>query len=124
MRSGVPAGWHSLTPRLVAADPAELVEFLRRAFDADGEYRGDSPAILTIGDSRVMVSGPGPRAAISSFLHLYVDDADATFHRALGAGAVPIEEPADMPYGDRRAMVKDPSGNVWQIATYRAPAVR
>jgi uncharacterized glyoxalase superfamily protein PhnB len=76
---------------------------------------------MRIGDSIVMVSGTGPREATPSLLHLYVDDADATFRRALQAGAICLEEPADMPYGDRRAMVQDPCGNDWQIATYRPP---
>jgi uncharacterized glyoxalase superfamily protein PhnB len=50
---------------------------------------------------------------------LYVEDADATYQRAIVAGAVSLEAPADMPYGDRRAMIRDPGGNVWQIATFR-----
>lgn len=65
-----------------------------------------------------MVSAVGPREPTSAFLYLYVDDVDATYKRALGAGATSIEEPASTPYGDRRAMVRDPSGNDWQIATY------
>jgi len=52
-----------------------------------------------------------------AFLYLYVDDADASYRHALAAGAVSIEEPGDMPYGDRRGMVEDPCGNIWQIAT-------
>jgi len=112
-------GFHSVTPRLVADDPAALVRFLRDAFGADGEYESDSPSHMQIGDSIVMVSGTGPRPATSAFLHLYVDDADATYVRALQAGARSLEPPDDMPWGDRRAMVEDPSGNHWQIATYR-----
>lgn len=50
-------------------------------------------------------------------LYLYVPDVDATFARAVEAGAVKREAPQDTPYGDRRAMVEDPGGNVWQIAT-------
>jgi RimJ/RimL family protein N-acetyltransferase len=53
-----------------------------------------------------------------AFLYLYVDDVDATYSRALEAGAVSVEEPENMPYGDRRGVVKDPCGNIWQIATY------
>jgi len=52
-----------------------------------------------------------------AFLYLYVDDVDTTYQRTLEAGAVSLEEPKDLPYGDRRGMVKDPFGNVWQIAT-------
>jgi uncharacterized glyoxalase superfamily protein PhnB len=73
---------------------------------------------MRIGDSIVMVSGVGPRDPISSFLYLYVPDADTTYRLALEAGAVSLEEPTDTPYGDRRAMIKDPYGNIWQIATY------
>jgi uncharacterized glyoxalase superfamily protein PhnB len=117
MAKGVPEGWHSITPRLVVHDTAKLVEFLRNAFEASGEFRSDRPSVLRIGDSNVMVSGVGPRAAMPSFLYVYVDDVDATYNRALNAGALSLEEPRDVPYGDRRAMVEDPSGNVWQIAT-------
>jgi PhnB protein len=118
MAKSVPEGWHSVTPRLVVHDPAKLVDFLKMAFDARGEFTADSPSVTTIGDSIVMVSGVGPRDPMPAFLYLYVDDVDATFQRALEAGAVCLEEPADMAYGDRRAMVKDPCGNDWQIATH------
>jgi PhnB protein len=119
MARSIPEGWHSVTPRLVAADPGMLVEFLKRAFRASGDFAAGAPAVLRIGDSNVMVSGVGPREATSSFLYLYVDDVDVTYRRALEAGAASIEEPAEMPYGDRRAMIKDPCGNDWQIATYK-----
>lgn len=70
-----------------------------------------------IGDSIVMASdGGGIRKPTSSLLYVYVDDTDATYRRALRAGAVSIEEPQQTPYGDRRAMVTDPFGNDWQIA--------
>ena len=113
----IPAGWHALTPRLVVTEPAAYVRFLREAFGAEGEFAPDHPTIVRIEDSHVMVSEAGVREPTSSLLHLYVEDADATFARALRAGATSIEEPSDMPYGDRRAMVKDPRGNDWQIAT-------
>jgi PhnB protein len=118
-----PAGRHSVTPRLVAADPARLVRFLKDAFGASGEFENDMPSDVRIGDSLVMVSGAGPRDVTSSFLYLYVEDADATYRRAIEAGATSIEEPADMPYGDRRAMIEDPGGNAWQIATHRRRSV-
>jgi PhnB protein len=119
MPQSIPEGWHNVTPRIVVQDVARLVEFLKQAFGASGEFKPDSPSIMKIGDSLVMVSGAGPRAAMPAFLYLYVDDADATYQRALKAGALSLEEPADMPYGDRRGMIEDPSGNIWQIATYR-----
>lgn len=117
----IPDGFHTITPRLVADDVAALIAFLKKAFGAMGKVPAEGPAQLRIGDSLVMVSESGPREATEAFLYLYVEDADATYRRALAAGAVSIEAPADMPYGDRRAMIKDPGGNVWQIATYRRP---
>jgi uncharacterized glyoxalase superfamily protein PhnB len=114
----IPEGWHSVTPRLVVHDAVNLVEFLRQAFGATGDFRADIPSEIRIGDSIVMVSSVGPRDAMPAFLHLYVDDIDATYQCALRAGAVSLEAPQDLPYGNRRGMVKDPCGNIWQIATH------
>jgi PhnB protein len=123
MGKWIPKGWHSVTPRLVVRDPAKLVTFFKQAFGATGNFLMDGPAQIRIGDSLVMISGVGPRAAMPAFLYLYVEDTDATYKRALKAGATSLEEPQDMPYGDRRGMLKDPSGNIWQIATHQ-PGVR
>jgi len=113
-----PDGWHTLTPRIVAQNVPQLVEFLKRVFGAIGDYQQDLPTILTIGDSVVMLSEAGIRKPTPAFLYVYVDDTDATYHRAIQAGATSLEEPSVMPYGDRRGMVEDQWGNVWQIATY------
>ena len=118
----LPQGWHSLTTRIVTHEPERLVLFLKDAFGATGEFRSEAPAQMHIGDSIVMVSGAQAREPAAAFLHLYVDDADAVYRQALAAGAVSLEEPSDVPYGDRRAMVKDPCGNDWQIATYGGAA--
>jgi uncharacterized glyoxalase superfamily protein PhnB len=67
-----------------------------------------------------MVSGDdGLRDPMPAFLYVYVDDTDSTYRRAIAADATSLEEPADMPYGDRRAMVRDAWGNTWQIATHK-----
>ena len=124
MAKWIPKGWHSVTPRLVVHDVATLVEFLKHAFGALGDLRTDGPCQLLLGDSYIMVSGAGPRDPMPAFLYLYVDDVDAVYQRALKARAVSLEEPWDTPYGDRRGMVKDPCGNIWQIATYRATTSR
>jgi hypothetical protein len=81
----------------VVHDPAKLVEFLKQAFDAKGDFRTDIPSVMRIGDSLVMVSGVGPRDAMPAFLYLYVDDINTTYERALKAGAVSLDEPGDMP---------------------------
>jgi uncharacterized glyoxalase superfamily protein PhnB len=69
-----------------------------------------------------MVSSAGERDLFPAFLYVYVDNADRTYRRALDAGAESIEGPLDTPYGDRRAMVRDPFGNVFQIAHRNPPA--
>ena len=113
-----PEGWHTVTPRIVVHDAEKLVEFLRRVFGATGDYRPDLPSVIKIGDSLVMVSNAGIRDPMPAFLYVYVDDTDKTYTRALQAGASSLEEPSDMPYGDRRGMVSDKWGNTWQIATH------
>jgi len=112
-----PAGWPTVTPRIFTKDAENLVAFLKSVFDATGEFSESRPADMRIGDSVVMVSGTAERDSAEAFLYVYVEDADAVYHRAVAAGATSLEEPADVPYGDRRAMVEDPWGNTWQIAT-------
>jgi PhnB protein len=113
-----PEGWHTVTPRIVVHHADQLVAFIRQVFGATGEYRPDTPCALRIGDSIVMISDPGIRSPMPAFLYVYVDDTDEAYRRALQAGATSLEEPLDMPYGDRRGMVKDKWGNTWQIATH------
>lgn len=113
----IPEGWHTVTPRIVSPDPGQLVEFVKQVFNATGDYRSDRPSVVTIGDSMLMISDAGVRKPMSAFLYVYVNDTDATYQRALNAGARSLEEPFDTPYGDRRGMVEDKWGNTWQIAT-------
>jgi PhnB protein len=115
----MPEGWHTVTPRIVTHQAQQMVEFVKKVFDAGGDYRPDRPAVVKIGDSVIMISDAGIRDAASAFLYVYVSDADQTYKRALQAGATSLEEPTETPYGDRRAMVEDPWGNTWQIATYK-----
>jgi uncharacterized glyoxalase superfamily protein PhnB len=64
-----------------------------------------------------MISEAGVRKPTTAFLYVYVRDADATYQRAIDAGARSLEEPSDLPYGDRRCMLEDKWGNTWQVAT-------
>ena len=119
-----PPGWPTVVPRIILADQqqaAALAAFIRTVFGATGEVPANRPAELRIGDSLVMVSATDERPPASAFLYLYVEDVDATHARALTEGATPIEAPRDLPYGDRRAMIEDPWGNTWQIATRQPP---
>jgi uncharacterized glyoxalase superfamily protein PhnB len=113
-----PAGMHTVTPRIITADVAGVVAFMKSVLGATSEVHANRPAEVHIGDSMVMVSdGGGAREAVPAFLYVYVPDTDAAYQRALKAGAKIVEAPLDMPYGDRRATVRDPWGNMWQMAT-------
>jgi PhnB protein len=124
-RSGAaPDGWPTVVPRIVAKDAKRLVAFLRKVFGATGRYRATTPSEIRIGDSLLMISEVGVRGPTPAFLYVYVKDADATCRRALAAGARSLEEPAIMPYGDRRGMFEDTWGNIWQVATRVATSHR
>jgi uncharacterized glyoxalase superfamily protein PhnB len=117
-------GFHSLTPYLLVPGAARLIEFMRQAFGAEEVFRANLPdgsimhAEVRIADSRVELSdGGGPWQPRPAAIHLYVEDADATYARALGAGATSLVAPTDMPYGDREGDVEDPFGNHWYIGT-------
>jgi PhnB protein len=115
-----PKGWHTITPRIVASDARSLVEFVKQVFEAAGEYSDGAPTVLSIGDSMIMISDTGVRGPTPAFLYVYVCDADETYRLAVSAGATSVEEPRNQPYGDRRAMIEDRWGNIWQIATLHA----
>lgn len=119
--TSTPAGWHTVTPRIVAHDAKALVGFLAQVFGATGEYLQTAPSVIRIGDSQILISDAGERNPMTAFLHVYVADADATHRRAVEAGARTLEEPFDTPYGDRRSMVMDRWGNTRQIASHKGP---
>lgn len=121
----VPNGHHTVTPFFVVKDVAAMIAFVERAFGAtvDRAMRsGDGlirHATVCIGDSKLMISsGTELYAPRPLSVHLYVDDADALYARALAAGARSLEAPADQFYGDRRAGVRDAWDNHWWIATH------
>jgi PhnB protein len=115
----IPAGWPAVIPRIAVDDPEDLVAFIRDVFAATGSFHPEHPSELRIGDSMLMIGSTLDRKATNAFLYVYVPDADTVYRRALEHGAKSVEEPQDMPYGDRRAMVQDRWGNSWQIATHR-----
>ncbi len=104
---------------MVVADLAAELEFLRSVFGATGEIHRDRPVEVRIGDSLVMVSEVGERDPFPAFLYVYVEDADGAYRQAMTSGASSIEAPLDTPYGDRRAMIRDRFGNVFQVAHRR-----
>lgn len=122
----IPAGYHSVTPYLIVQGVAKLIDFLKLAFEAKETERHAKPdgtimhAEVRIGDSIVMMGEPmGEFNPMPASIYLYVDNTDAVYKRALNAGGTSMMEPADQFYGDRNAGVKDPSGNIWWIATHQ-----
>ena len=126
-----PEGTATLTPYLIVDGAADAIDFYKRVFGAIEEFRMDAPggtvghASITIGDSRVMLADqmPGspygaPQGETGASLYVYVDDADATFKKAVEAGATAQNEPTDMFWGDRWGRVRDPWGHAWEIATH------
>ena len=119
----IPEGYHSVTPYLMVENAAKLIDFLKEAFGAVETERVARPdggvmhAEVRIGDSPVMLGEPMGRPATPAGLYLFVEDVDATYARALAAGASSVMEPANQFYGDRCGGVTDPAGNTWWIAT-------
>jgi PhnB protein len=117
----IPDGFHTITPYLIVDGAAKIIDFMQKAFDAKVQHeatkRPDGTimhATLKIGDSMLMISDASEHAkANNMMLYLYVNDVDATYQKALKAGATSVMEPADQFYGDRSGGVKDAAGNQW-----------
>jgi PhnB protein len=130
----IPHGYHSVTPYLLVRDAAKALAFYHDAFGADEVMRFEGPpgriahAEVKIGDSHVMLAdenpgegfvGPQTLGGAGVSLMLYVEDVDATFARAIAAGATARRPVADQFYGDRVGTLIDPFGHVWSVATHR-----
>lgn len=116
-------GYHNVTAYLIVEEADELIEFVKQVFEATELSRSDSSgdflAEVRLGDTLLMIGSPWMKARMPAALYVYVKDVDATYQRAIRAGATSIEEPADRNYGDRRGTVADRFGNMWVIATYK-----
>jgi PhnB protein len=122
---GLRTGFHAITPYLHVARIEELLAFVKEAFGAVETMRqigsaGGLHAEVRIGDSMVMMGGYQGMTEMPTALHLYVEDADSVYARAVAAGATTLHPLVDQPYGDREASVRDPFGNHWYIATHTA----
>jgi uncharacterized glyoxalase superfamily protein PhnB len=124
-----PEGLRSVTPCLLPKGATEVMDFLKHAFAAQEVSRHASPqgvirhATMRIGDSMIELGeAHGPFQPMSSMFYLYVESSDEWYQQAMDAGATSISPPADQPYGDRVAAVKDPFGNHWYMATHIAAA--
>ena len=129
----IPDGMHSITPHLICAGASDAIDFYKQAFgavelsrlqDADGKVMH---AAIRIGDSAIMLNEEnpqwdsfGPKSLKGSpvTIHLYVENADATFEQAVRAGAKVTMPLDDMFWGDRYGKVEDPFGHHWSIGTH------
>ena len=130
--TGIPKGYHSVTPFITVKDVAQSIDFYQRALGAEERMRMSGPdgkrvmhAELRIGDSVLMLGDESPERGCmvpaslkghSGGLYLYVADVDAAFARATGAGAKVTMPLTDMFWGDRVAEIEDPSGHRWSLA--------
>jgi PhnB protein len=132
MMNRVPEDFHTITPQLVVNGVAEAIDWYTKALGANELLRNlaqDGKSImhseLLLGDSRFFVVDefPGSMASPASLggtsitLHLYVQDVDALFGRAVAAGATVLMPVADQFWGDRYGILKDPFGHHWSIAS-------
>jgi PhnB protein len=128
----IPAGFHALTPYLVCKGAADAIDFYTKAFGAEEKFRLPGPdgkivhACLQVGDSPLMISDECPEMGGFSpqhlggspvTIHFSVADADATFARAIAAGAKPVMPVSEMFWGARYGLLQDPFGHFWSVAT-------
>lgn len=131
----IPEGYHTVTPYLVTKKATRAIDFYRKALGAEERFLMPGPggsvmhAELQIGDSIVMLSdefpgdehmrSPATIGGTTVNLHLYVENADAAYKKAVDAGAKGIMPPTDMFWGDRYCKVVDPYGHEWAFATHK-----
>jgi PhnB protein len=136
----VPAGHRTVTPYLTIKHATKALAFYKEGFGATEAYKLMMPdgrlghAEIRLGDSLIMLSdefpeygGKAPETLGGSpvSIHLYVEDVDAFFQRALAAGAKERKPVMDQFYGDRSGQLEDPFGHLWWVATHKediAPA--
>lgn len=122
----IPDGYRTVTPYLFVEGVTVLAEFLTSAFGAEEKCRLGRPngAVMhmemRVGDSMIMMGEPNEEfGAMPSSIYLYVEDCDAVYDRAIKAGGVSVMPVTDMHHaGERYGGVKDPTGNIWWIATH------
>jgi PhnB protein len=132
----IPDGYHTLTPYISVKGASDALAFYQRALGAQELYRMEMPdgrvghAEIQIGDARLMLADDMPdmpdavtkspsRLGGTSFgLHVYLQDVDAAFKRAVDAGATVKRPVTDQFYGDRSGTFEDPFGHIWTLATH------
>jgi PhnB protein len=131
----IPPGFHTVTPHLILRNAAAAIDFYKKAFGAEELSRMPMPdgrlmhASIKIGDSIVFLCDEFPEHGCGlspqslkdahATMHVYVEDVDASFKRAVDAGAEPVMPPQDMFWGDRYGRILDPFGQPWSFASHK-----
>ncbi|MFC6884532.1 MULTISPECIES: VOC family protein [Actinomadura] len=117
----------------VMVDGADAaISFYARAFGAQELFRIAGPdgsimhaeisiggSVIMVGDAEAPFQSPARAGGTTVALHVFVEDVDVLYARALDAGAESLQAPADMFYGARQVMIRDPFGHVWAFLTQR-----
>jgi PhnB protein len=129
----IPDGYPRVTPYLIVEGASKAIDFYRSVFGAEERFRLPAPegrvghAELAIGDSVIMLADQAPEmdardpnavGGTPVSLHVYVEDSDAVFARAIEAGARELRAVEDRFYGDRSGAFEDPFGHRWDVATH------
>ncbi len=118
----IPPGFHTLTPYLFVEGADRFIAFLVDGLGAEEVHRTVhegriANAHVRVGDTSFMLSeATDGFPALPASHYLYVEDADASMARAVGAGATELMPAMDMDYGDRQGGVRDAWGNLWWIS--------
>jgi uncharacterized glyoxalase superfamily protein PhnB len=120
-----PDRYSTVSPYLIVDGADATIAFLKTVFDAVElrRFPDDAGKLMhaevRIDDTVLMLADPAPPEwpATPSYVHLYVSDVDATYRKALAAGAVSVQEPVKKKDADKRGGVRDAGGTTWWIAT-------
>jgi PhnB protein len=132
MGQPIPEGYPALSPYLSAPDAEAAIAFYATVFGASERLRLGGPerrighAELTIGESVLMLADEFPRVDPSPrtlggtpvTLSVYIADVDATFERAIAAGATSVRAVTDQFYRDRSGTLEDQFGHRWNVTTH------
>jgi PhnB protein len=121
-------GFTTVTPYLRVEDPG-FVDFLVKTFGAAETLSHPAGPGMThrevrVGDSMLMIGEGGvitPEQRRPQSFHVFVEDVDATYDRAIAAGAKSLGAVEDRSYGERSGFVEDPFGNYWYLARHLGP---
>ena len=140
----IPEGYENVIPHLVVKGASNAINFYKKVFGADELYRATIPgddskiihSVITIRNSKLMivdefpemckdkqngekVGSPESVGGNSVFLHMYFDDVDAIYKKAIDEGASIVMPLNDVFWGARYAQIKDPFGHIWEITTHK-----